>query len=289
MRIVDTTTGDEVVVSDELRDAGTAYNSYSVAEIYRDAWGVRPAIAGIEKDDLAVATKLDPYAKMSVRVSVASVMAGDPVTIELRYLDPRTDEPINEDTDGIRYSEPGHVRALLSKNSSNATEQTVVLARSSYGVYRGAAVLPAAGNWSIQVIAELDGEPNRYASLRDAVVVQPVLMGNDGRRYMLSITPVEQPVRSQQESRVRISIVDAETGAPLPADVDLAGGMPEKMDGSALLEQRAVTTASLTPTSHGVYEGSFTFFAAGRWNISVNFPQDGSRSGGIAAGVVVVE
>lgn len=289
MRIVDTTTGTEVAVSNELRDAGEAYTTYSVAELYRKAWGVSPAITGVDSGDLARSTKIDPYAKMSVSVSAASVMAGDPVTIELRYLDPKTGEPLTGDTDGVRYSEPGNVRALLSKNSSNTTAQTIVLVRSEYGVYRGAAVMPEAGSWSVQVIAESDGQPGRYASLRDAVVVQPVIMGEDGRRYMLSVTLVEPPARAQQETRVRISIVDAETGAPLPENVDLAGGMPEEMAGSALLELRAVTSADLTPVSHGVYEGSFNFFAAGRWNLSVNFPQDGSRSGGIAAGVVVVE
>ena len=177
----------------------------------------------------------------------------------------------------------------MSKDNVNTTEQTIVLARSEYGVYRGAAVLPEAGSWSIQVIAEREGEPNRYASLRDAVVVQPVMMGDDSRRYMLAVEVAEPPVRAEQETLIRISIVDAETGAPLPEGVELAGGMPDEMDGSATLEARAVTTANLLPTGHGVYEGSYTFFAPGRWNISANFPQDGIRAGGAPAGVVVVE
>ena len=289
IRIIDTTNGDEVVVSEELRNAGGAYNTYSVAELYRDAWGVRPTIAGVDPDDLSEATRTDPFAKMAVSVSTETTTAGSPVTVELRYLDPQTGAPIAEDTDDVRFDEPGHVRALMSKSNSNATEQTIVLARSEYGVYRGAAVLPAAGSWSVQVIAELDGEPGRYASIRDAVVVQPVSIGSDGRRYMLAVQIVQPPARAEEETRIRVSVVDAETGVLLPKGVELAGGQPEEMDGSATLEARAVTSADLDAIDHGVYEGSFTFFAAGRWNISVNFPQDGMRSGGVPAGVVVVE
>ena len=289
MRIIDTTTGEEVVVSDELRNAGSAYNTHSVAEIYRDTWGVSPAIAGVDPDDLSVPRETVPFAKMSVSVSTETTMAGGPVTVELRYLDPETGEPIAENTDDPRFDEPIYVRALMSKDHANTTEQTIVLARSAYGVYRGAAVLPTAGSWSIQVIAERDGEPSRYASLRDAVVVQPVLMGDDGRRYMLAVELADSPAHAEQETLVRVSIVDAETGAMIPEDVDLADGMPDEMDGSATLEARAMTTADLIAIEHGVYEGAYNFFAAGRWNISVNFPQDGIRSGGVAAGVVVVE
>jgi hypothetical protein len=289
MRIIDTTRGEEVVVNDDLRNIAGAYGTYSVAEIYRDDWGVSPVIAGVDPGDLAVPEKVDPYATMSVRVSSDAVIAGDPVTVELRYLDPETGDPITEDADDVRYDEPQHIRALMSKNNSNTTEQTIVLARSEYGVYRGAAVLPSPGTWTVQVIAEREGEPSRYASIRDAVVVQPTQLGTDGRRYKLAVELAEPPAQSEQQSAVRVSIVDAETGAPLPNDVELAGGMPETMAGSATLEARAVTSADLRPTGHGVYEGYFTFFASGRWSIAVNFPQDGLRAGGVSAGVVVVE
>ncbi|MDQ3548679.1 MAG: hypothetical protein M3439_07640 [Chloroflexota bacterium] len=286
MRIIDTATGEEVVVSDELRDAGSPYNTYSVAEIYRDAWGVSPAIAGVDPDDLSVATRTDPFAKMSVSVSAETTVAGGPVTVELRYLDPKTGEPIAEDTDGVRFDEPGHVRALMSKNNSNATEQTIVLARSEYGVYHGAAILPSAGAWTIQVIAEREGEPSRYASIRDAVVAQPTMLGSDGRRYMLVVETVQPPARPEQETLVRVSIVDAETGTPLLKGVELAGGLPTEMDGSATLEQRAVTSADLVATSrNGIYEGYYNFFAAGRWNISVNFPRTDCVQAGYRRGL----
>jgi hypothetical protein len=114
-------------------------------------------------------------------------------------------------------------------------------------------------------------------------------MGDDGRRYMLAVEVADPPAHAEHETLIRVSIVDAETGALLPEGVELAGGMPEEMASSATLEARAVTTASLLPTVHGVYKGSFNFFSPGRWNISANFPQDGIRSGGVPAGVVVVE
>ncbi len=289
MRIVDTTNGQEVVVSDELREAGDAFSTYSIAEIYRDTWGVSPAIAGVDPDDLSAPQRSDPFATMAVSVSTTTTTAGEPITIELRYLHPGTGNPITEDTDGVRFDEPGHVRAMMSKGNANGTEQTIVLARSEYGVYRGAAVPPSAGTWSIQVIAERDGEPSRYANRQNAVAVQPTLMGTDGKRYKLQVTTAETPPRAGTDTVVRVSIIDAETGSPLPAGVELTGGLPDEMDGSAILEQRAVTSNDLTAAGHGIYEGQFNFYATGRWTFSVNFPRDGLRTGAVTVGVIEVE
>jgi hypothetical protein len=65
--------------------------------------------------------------------------------------------------------------------------------------------------------------------------------------------------------------------------------MPDAMMGTATLQARAITTADLTASGHGTYEGEFSFFSSGNWIISLNFPQDGVSSGGVSAGVVVVE
>ncbi|HYI15646.1 MAG TPA: hypothetical protein VEX37_09655, partial [Thermomicrobiales bacterium] len=288
-RVFDTATGEEVVANDDFRQVASPYWTYALTDMYTATWGVMPPVVGVDTDDLQPPARAVPYARMDVSVSASTTLAGQSVTVELRYLDPTTGEVVTEGDDDVRFAEPDHVRALVSDRNTNETVQTIVLARSGSGVYRGAAVLPGAGVWSLQVVAETADEPSRFVTLSDAVVVQPALMGDDGRRYMLAVEVADPPVRAEQEALIRVTIVDAETGAPLPEGVDLAGGTPEAMTGSATLEARAVTTADLRPTGHGVYEGSYNFFAPGRWNISANFPQDGIRAGGVPAGLVVVE
>ncbi len=289
VRVFDTGTGQEVVVQDDLREVASPYWTYALTDMYTTTWGVTPPVAGVDPEDLQPSTRTVPYARMDVSISASTVLAGQPVTVELRYLDPVTGEPIVEVNNDVRYDEPDHVRALVTDRNTNEPVQTIVLARSATGVYRGAAVLPGVGIWSLQVVAETADEPSRYVTLRDAVVVQPTLMGDDGRRYMLAVEVADPPARIEQDALVRVAVVDAETGSPLPDDVQLVDGMPDEMVGSATLEARAVTSATLAAISHGMYEGHCTFFAAGRWQIAVNFPQDGIRSGGVPVGVVVVE
>jgi hypothetical protein len=288
-RIFDTATGDEVDVIDDFRQVATPYWTYSLTDMYADTWGVMPPVAGVDPDDLRPPTRTLPYARMDASISASTALVGQSVTVELRYLDPTTDEVVNEDSDDVRFAEPDHVRALVSDRNTNEPIQTIVLARSASGVYRGAASLPGAGVWSLQIVAETAGEPSRFVTLPDAVVVQPVLLGDDGRRYMLAVEVAEPPARAGQDVPIRVRIVDAETGAQMPDDVELAGGMPEMMLGTATLQARAVTTADLIASGHGTYEGAFSFFSSGNWIISLNFPQDGVSSGGVSAGVVVVE
>jgi hypothetical protein len=211
------------------------------------------------------------------------------VTVELRYLDPSTGELVTEGNEEVRFAEPDHVRALVSDPNTNQTVQTIVLTRSASGIYRGAGVLPGAGVWSIRVVAETAGEPSRFVTLSNAVVVQPVMMGDDGRRYMLAVDVADPPARAEQNVPIRVGIVDAETGATIPDGVELADGMPDAISGTATLQGRAITTADLRESGHGVYEGEFHFFSAGDWIISLNFPQDGMPSGGVSAALVRVE
>jgi hypothetical protein len=289
-RVFETATGAELVLDDDLRRVATPYWTYALTDMYAATWGVVPPVVGVDPNDLHPSTRTEPYARMDVSISASAILTGQPVTVELRYLNPGTGEPVT-DGDDVRYDEPDHVRALVFERNqgAGATEQTIVLARSSTGVYRGAAVLPGVGVWSLQVVAETTGEPSRFVTRDDAIVVQPVLMGDDDRRYMLAVDVVEPPARAGQDVPIRVRIIDAETGEPIPDAVTLASGMPDAMMGTATLQARAITTADLTASGHGTYEGEFSFFSSGNWIISLNFPQDGVSSGGVSAGVVVVE
>jgi hypothetical protein len=287
LRVLDTASGAEVFATE-----GTGYGvSYSPAELYRATYGVSPAIRGVDVADLRRGSLAgdEPFATLSVSVSAAALVSGDPVTIEARYLDPADGNLVVEGEEGVRFDEPDHIRAVLSTGGSAEEDVTVVLGRAGYGTYRGATVLPRAGAWTVKVIAEREDEPSRYALVEDAVTIQPAIFGDDGRRYILSVSIDPAAPAPNQEVTARVAVVDAETGAPLPDGVFFQGGMPEHIDASFFLQEAGVTSRDLFPVRHGVYEGKVSFFSSGTWSVSANFPQDGRRSGSIPAGTVVVE
>jgi Tol biopolymer transport system component/nitrogen fixation protein FixH len=283
--MIDTATGAEVFRTDATSWGAT----WSPAELYRGTYGRSPEVAGVAARGLSTGTSdQQPFARMSVSVSASTVVSGDSVTVDLRYLDPRTGEPVQDGDDSLVFERPDSVHATLKRGTQTEDTVTIVLTEAEHGHYRGAAQLTTPGAWSVKVIAQRANEPARSAGIADAVVVQAALGGSDGERYLLRVeTDPAQPA-AEQATTIRVAIVDAATGAPLPAGVTLQNGLPETMNASFFLDQAGVTSARLTPASHGTYTGSASFFRPGVWTVQVNFPNDGVRSGSIQAGVVEV-
>jgi hypothetical protein len=140
-------------------------------------------------------------------------------------------------------------------------------------VYRGSVVVPVPKSWSqgtfsVQVTAEWPDGSRRATPAQDAFTVQPALPGTDGRRYILRVTTVpEQPV-AEQPAVVRIAFVDADSGAPFPDGISLAGGPPALVEGS-FYSSSGFTRPSYTPIGGGVYEGQVRLFAPGTWRVMV--------------------
>lgn len=284
-RVVDTATGQDDLTVDLPNGM-----AWSLAELYRDTWGRAPAVAEIDGRKIAQvpAGDSEPFAKLDVAVSADSVVAGDPVTVEARFLDPKTGGVVREGQEGVRFAPPDHVQATFSRGTDGEQDVTVVLTRAEYGVYRGAALLPAAGTWSLDVTVRTSSEPLRRAGIEAAVVVQAALAGGDGNRYVLRIsTDPARPV-ADEPFTVHAAFVDVATGKPLTKRDGLLNGTPDEIaialsppDGSG------VTTATLEPTGDGSYAGTAKVWRAGRWKIRADFHGDGAN-GSTPAGVVEV-
>lgn len=286
-RVVDTTSGQDDLAVD-LPTGGTAW---SLAELYRDTWGRAPAIAGSGGRSTAKspAGEADPFAKLDVSVNAASVVAGDPVTVEARFLDPATGEVVRSGQDDVRFTLPDHVQATFSRGVTSEEGVTIVLTQAEEGVYRGAALLPAAGSWSLDVTVRTSGEPLRRAGIAAAVVVQPALTGSDGNRYVLRVTTDPATPAANVPFTVRAAFVDARTGAPLAKGSSLLNGEPARIDISLMpTNGSGVTTATLEPAGDGSYAGTAKVWQPGRWTIQADFPGDGIN-GSFPTGVVEVE
>lgn len=280
-RVVDTTTGQDDLTADLPQ--GTVW---SLAGLYRDTWGRAPEIAGVDAASIAKVSsgKVEPFASFEIAISKPSILAGDPVTVEARFVDPKSGEVVREGQDGVRFTPPDHVQATFNRGSDRTKDVQIVLTQAEYGVYRGAALLPAAGAWSLTVTSRTDGEPLRRVSEASAVVVQTALFGSDGNRYALRITTDPQkPVRDQQFA-VHAEFVDTRTGASIPDGVTLPSGAPDTIRISLLpANGGGVTTDLLLPNGDGSYSGTAKVWLAGVWQINADFDGDG------VAGSVPVE
>ncbi len=285
-RVVDTTTGQDDLTVD--LPTGTAW---SLAELYRDTWGRAPAVAGVDGRTIAKAPAGEavPFATLDVSVSADSVVAGDPVTVEARFLDPASGAVVRDGQDGVRFTPPDHVQATFSRGNSSDKDVTAVLTQAEYGVYRGAALLPAAGGWSLEVTVRTSGGPLRRAGIADAVVVQAALAGADGNRYALRITTEPATPAANTPFTVRAAFVDVATGKPLTKGDGLLNGTPEEIALSLMpSDGSGVTTATLEPTGDGSYSGTAKVWLSGRWKVRADFRGDGVN-GSAPAGVVEVE
>lgn len=285
-RVVDTATGQDDLTVD--LPTGMAW---SLAELYRDTWGRAPVVAGIDGRKIAQAPAGEavPFARLEVAVSIDSVVAGDPVTVEARFLDPTTGAVVRDGQSGVRFTPPDHVQATFSRGAGREKEVTAVLTQAQYGIYRGAALLPAAGTWSLDVTVRTSGEPLRRAGIAAAVVVQAALAGSDGNRYVLQITTDPTSPAANQPFTIRAAFVDVATGKPLTKGDGLLNGTPDEIAISLTPSNGSgVTTTTLGPTGDGSYAGTAKVWQADRWRIRADFPGDGVN-GSTPAGVVEVE
>jgi len=263
IHMLDTTTGADLPLGVSL-DAGQIF---TVANLYAEQYGrsPQPAMADVQR------TPFVPIAAMVVHTSPNTVVSGDTLALEARFVDPTTGSPLEPGQTGVEFEPPAHVFALVSSGNGPAT--TVQLDLADFGVYRGSFIAPVPNSWTlgtfnVQMTAEWPDGSRRGTPAHDAFTVQPALPGTDVRRYILRVTSQpEQPV-ADQPATVRIAIVDSESGAPLQDETTLSGGAPAVVD-AAFYGGGGFTKPPFTPIGGGVYEGQVRLFAVGPWRVVV--------------------
>ncbi len=272
LSVLDTTTGVEVfTVPVQTPDVTT------LAELYSRTFGRAPASGTLPRSAPADAR---PIAALTASADPASVLAGHPVTIEARFVDPVTGRSLRRSQGDVRYDPPDRVIAALAYRGSGEPV-TVELEPAGHARYRGQLALATAGPWTLTVVAERDDSFNSRAYRAATVTVLPTFDGTDGRAYVLRITTdPERPV-AHQRTLFRLVFVDAETGKPLPADVTIADGSRSgaftPLASFYLGVDGGATTGRFEPVGHGVYEGHVTFWEAGTWAVEVTVRRaDGS-------------
>jgi DNA-binding beta-propeller fold protein YncE len=265
LAVIETSTGAEVFTL----PVGTPH-LISLADLYARAFGHAPA-SGTLPSRTAVDAR--PVAVLVVSAEPVTVLAGNPVTVEARFVDPMTGRPLQAGQHAVRYDPPDRVVATLAYRGTDTTV-TIELEPVGSAVYRGQVVLFDPGPWTLWAVAERHDAFDSRADLREAVTVLPVFTGSDGRDYLLQVTTdPERPV-ARQRVTFRLAFVDAETGQPLPPDVTVEDGVPSgvfaPLASFFLGLHGGATTGRFEPVGHGTYEGRVTFWDAGTWLVEVD-------------------
>jgi hypothetical protein len=271
-------------------DAGDTSQAWSLYDLYRENYGVTPqsfiSASGSSGADPDAGI---PYAKLVVSTSATTTIVGRPVAISAAFVNPADNQPLSEGDTSVRFAQPDAVVATLSIGAGGDAEQ-VTLAPDGYGAYRGDVVLPSAGAWDVEVVATRDGEASRRVAKSAAITVQPAQRGSDGHDYLVKVTIDPAQPAPNASFALTAEFVDADSGAPLPSDVQLNGGMPDLMDASFYLgTDGGMTSAVLRPADRGRYTGTASVFDPGTWLVQIKFRNDGAAPVIVNPGTVLVQ
>jgi hypothetical protein len=129
------TTGLEAAVSERAtrprsRRLGNG-QMFSVAGLFRERYGhvARPL-------EVPAARNPAPVAGIVVSASPATVLAGDPLGVEVRFVDPATGRTLTPDQPDVLFAPPARVFAVISQTADPNQGLTIELDPVDYGAYR---------------------------------------------------------------------------------------------------------------------------------------------------------
>ncbi len=279
LRTLDTASGNELARA----SSGTNGTLISLPDHYRARYGKSPAI-GVSTPRLPT-----PFAALTATVTTDTAVAGDTVTVEARFTNPASGTPITPGAWDVRFTPPAAVMASLTRGGNLAFGQPVTLANAGYGLYRGTVTLAEPGVWAVQARAHWDAGdlPDRQATAARGVTVQPAFVGTDGVRYIARVTTDPARPVVGHPTTLRVAVVDAARGTPLPDGVTIWGGLPPTLDAD-FIGSAGYRLETLHASGHGIYTSTLPFATAGEWRIAVQVPLPNGIKDAVTVGTVTV-
>ena len=253
--------------------------------LYQAQYGHSPAIDEVPLTDSSTSATLP---RLEVHTTPAAVAAGQTVSIEVRIVDPVNGTPITTARDDLRYDPGAGVTATV--HAPDGRSQIVFLGPVEGGIYRGGAVMPTTGIWSVDISLTDDAGQPWVAGDAGKVTVVPAFTGSDGRTYIFMVTTEPEYPVAERMATVQLWLVDAQTGVPMPETVSVtiehdgvnfgaSDDLPGEISVSFAHFQPAALTAHMTKLRNGYYEGMLSFWTPGRWSPIINLSgTDGTRT-----------
>jgi hypothetical protein len=230
--VLDSTTG-QILSARDLVMVGT------LADLYRDAYGRSPIVAGVSPQHVQYASSI-PAVDLDIEPQRAT--AGASVNVSVILLDPASGEAIiGIPPPTIRNGAPASIIATFA----NGDERRIaVLGRGPDGAYQGQASLDLPGLWDVTLTAGDPGAGGWSVNRPGIVEIISVVQAPDGRDYELRVDGAPQ---AGHMSDISVRFAPAEGSQSEPLD---STGLPTWLnltlpDGSrATLYRSGVTTYS---------------------------------------------
>lgn len=147
---IDTASGEQIL-DDNLSflPESTEIELQFLAGVYRKQFGHSPNLADVRPVDNRAFTSLPA---MQATLNPLSIRAGEPVTIDVRFINPLSKEPLVEGSADTRYQPSSGLRAVLTNSTGEAGDIILDLGRLGYAEYRGTVVIPGPGDWTLSLV-----------------------------------------------------------------------------------------------------------------------------------------
>lgn len=260
----------------------TYHQLRSPADIYRSQYSRSPAIDGARLTDSETFSTLP---RLEVTTGPPVVAAGQQAMVEVRVLDPASGDLLTAEQQNVRFKQAAGVTAVI--DSPNGDRQFLVLGQVEPGVYRGGVTVQTEGRWTVDVAVSDAGGQSWVAPQVSQIDVAPTFTGSDGRAYLFELSTEPEPPAANQDVTVRLRLIDAQTGEPMPETVTLSE-LPERIDARFTQGQESFQTVILCQVANGVYEGINRFWSPGPHTATILIQPDGQTQMTIPANTIEV-
>ena len=153
--IVNTATGTQIAHdSPMVLPDSISVELQSLVGIYRQQYGFSPNLADVRPVDNRAFTSLP---SVEATIEPLSISPGQRITIDVRFVDPLSKEPLVEGQSDPRFRPESGVRAVLSNTSGEAEDIILALGHAGYSEFRGTVVVSAPGEWILSIVNDWSG------------------------------------------------------------------------------------------------------------------------------------
>lgn len=257
LHLVDTGSGE--IVSTPDAGLGSFDLAGSLADLYRDAYGKSPAVAGRMPEIVTESTSLP---RTLLEIEPQRVVPGQAVDVAVRFLDPGVVQSVREIVPGLKTVRFDPLSIVTVIFTDGERRHLLTLAEEEYGVYSSTLRIEEPGVWDAVVSVD-SPEAGWTVLFEDALQVRRTFQAPDGLSYYLAVTnlaPLEPRAGAPVELATRF--ISSETGYALPDGLPIEGGLPTELR----VVEGSGATGMLFRSGHGGYTGIVTFATPG-WQV----------------------
>ncbi len=260
LTMFDAATGEALEVRDEIPRPAWAdvQRILSMAGVYHDMYGIRPAIGDIIPRDNPIVSVLP-----GVAIEAQKVVAGTEAVVTARVVHPVTGAPASSDPT-LRFDPDATLAIELSRAGNRAI---LIPSKVEPGVYQGRTQMDAAGAWDARVTVINQDGTTWVVNQPDAITVSEGLVASNGGAYRFLVRPAN-PV-NRRTITLRVWMVQSQSGERLPEEIEFLDAIADNAQIILTHPSGERIEEPLTRVDHASFIGWARFGTAGTWDARI--------------------